>query len=36
VPLLGVLGAAHPGLGLVLKSGNFGGATFFDAAARVT
>ena len=36
VPLLGVLGAAHPGLGLVLKSGNFGGATFFDAAARAT
>ena len=34
VPLLGVLGAAHPGLGLVLKSGNFGGPTFFDAAAR--
>ena len=34
VPLLGVLGAAHPGLGLVLKSGNFGGPAFFDAAAR--
>ncbi len=33
VPLLTVLGAVRPGLGLVLKSGNFGGATFFADAA---
>ncbi len=34
VPLLTVLGARHAGLGLVLKSGNFGGADFFADAAR--
>ena len=34
VPLVTVIGARHPGLSLVLKSGNFGGADFFSDAAR--
>ena len=36
VPLLQVIGARHPGLGLVLKSGNFGGEDFFADAVRAS
>lgn len=36
VPLLDVIGARHPGLGLVLKSGNFGGEDFFADAVRAS
>jgi uncharacterized protein YgbK (DUF1537 family) len=32
VPALRVIGRAHPGLGIALKSGNFGGPDFFTRA----
>ncbi|MGI3901811.1 MAG: 3-oxo-tetronate kinase [Janthinobacterium lividum] len=36
VPLLEVIGARHAGLGLVLKSGNFGGEDVFADAVRAS
>lgn len=34
VPALGVIGAHHPGLRMALKSGNFGGPSFFEDALK--